>query len=419
MTRVATVSADTPFHERFIAGFCYPLRGAGLATCTALALAHYAVILPAFIGVIASFVLWTATWRYAATCMLHTANGYADPPDIGADENPAAGRGLTAVHLFAVALCILSGVFYPPAVWPLMILFAVTLPAIDMSLAFDGSIELALSPVTWWEVMRRFGSAYLIPVGLNLAIGALIVGASVATSFLPRLLSLPLFAFAYTYLIILNLHLMGAMIHARHERFGLTPEAETLAAENGQDEDAQLLHHVQAMASADRRGALGMLAARLQHRSAPPPLHQAYRDLLRREGLHDGLLVHGQIWIAALMANGESRRALGVAQECMELDAHFIPDDPATAGPLAELAARSGMNRLALRLSRGFLARWPRSPEAPHFGLLAARLLAATPDRQAEAAVLLGKLVAAWPDHPLRGEFDALSQQLHEHTKSA
>ncbi len=419
MTRVATVSPDTPFLERFIAGFGYPLRGAGLATCTALALAHYAVILPAFIGVFATFALWTATWRYAATCMLHTANGYADPPNIGVDENPAAGRGLTAVHLFAVALCMLSGVFYPPAVWPLMILFAITLPAIDMSLAFDGSIELALGPVTWWEVMRRFGSAYLIPVGLNLAAGALIVGASAATSLLPRLLSLPLFAFAYTYLIILNLHLMGAMIHQRHERFGLTPEAQALAAENGQDEDSQLLLDVQAIASTDRHAALGMLAARLQHRGAPPSLHQAYRDLLRQEGLRDALLVHGQIWIAALMANGESRRALGIAQECMELDTHFVPDDPTTAGPLAELAARSGMHRLAVRLCRGFLAQWPRSPEAPHYGLLAARLLAAMTDRQAEAAVLLGKLVTIWPDHPLRGEFDALSQQLHEHTKSA
>jgi hypothetical protein len=173
------------------------------------------------------------------------------------------------------------------------------------------------------------------------------------------------------------------------------------------------------METTDRRGALGMLAARLQHRSAPPSLHQAYRDLLRQEGLRDALLVHGQIWIAALMANGESRRALGIVQECLELDSHFIPDDPTTAGPLAELAARSSMNRLALQLCRGFLAQWPRSPQAPHYGLVAVRLLAAMPDRQAEAAVLLGKLVAAWPDHPLRGEFDALSQQLHKHTKPA
>jgi hypothetical protein len=351
--------------------------------------------------------------------MLHTANGFADPPDLGADENPAAGRGLTAIHLFAVALCVASGMFYPPALWPLMILFAITLPAIDMSLAFDGSLEQAMSPVTWWEVMRRFGAAYLIPVALNLIIGGLIVTASVGSRFLPRLVALPLVAFAYTYLIILNLHLMGAMIHERHASFGLTPEADELVAENGQDEDTQLLHVVQATAATDRRGAIAMLVERLQHRGAPSSLHQAYRDLLRREGLRDALLVHGQIWIAALMANGESRRALGLVQECMELDAEFLPDDPTSAGHLAELAARSSMNRLALRLCRGFLAQWPRSPEAPRYGLLAARLLVATPDRQAEAAVLLGKLAAGWPDHPLRGEIDTLAQQLQRQNHSA
>ncbi|MBV8157218.1 MAG: hypothetical protein JO278_06155, partial [Dyella sp.] len=199
MPRIATVSPDTPFGERFVAGFGYPLRGGGLATCTALALAHYLVILPSYIGVFASFALWAATWRYAATCLLHTANGYADPPDIGVDDHPAAGNGLTAIHLFAVALCVVSSVFYPPALWPLVLLFAITLPAIDMSLAFDGSMEVAMSPVNWWEVMRRFGSSYLIPVGLNLATGVLIILASVATAFLPKLLSLPLFAFAYTY----------------------------------------------------------------------------------------------------------------------------------------------------------------------------------------------------------------------------
>ena len=114
-----------------------------------LALAHYLALLPSYIGVIAAFTLWGATWRYAATCLLHTANGYADPPDIGVDENPAAGNGLTAIHLFAFALCFVSGVFYPQALWPLVLLFALTLPAIDMSLAFDGSLELAMSPVNW------------------------------------------------------------------------------------------------------------------------------------------------------------------------------------------------------------------------------------------------------------------------------
>ncbi|HET6552745.1 MAG TPA: hypothetical protein VFG49_04335, partial [Dyella sp.] len=396
----------------FAAGLTYPLRGGGLATCVALAFAHYLALLPAFIGVLAGFALWACTWRYAATCLQHTANGFADPPDIGVDENPAAGNSLMAIHLFAFALCVLSAVFYPPALWPLIVLFAITLPAIDMSLAFDGNLEVAMSPVTWWEVMRRFGPSYLIPVGLNIATGMLIVLASVATAFMPKLLSLPLFAFAYTYLIILNLHLMGAMIHQRHESFGIEPEAEELVRESGQDEDAQLLQRVQATAEVDRTAALAMLVQRMQGRSAPASLHHAYRELLRQEDQRDALIEHGHILIAMQMANHEPRRALGLVQECMEIDAGFLPDEPAHVATLAELAARSGMTRLALRLCHGFLRRWPRSPDGPAAGLLAARLLGDELGQRMEAAVLLGKLAAAWPEHPLHADLVAMARRM-------
>lgn len=414
MKRIATVSPDTPFRERLLASFGYPLRGAALATCAALSLAHYLVLLPALIGVMVKFALWTATWRYAATCMLHTANGFADPPDLGVEENPSAGRGLTYIHLLAVALCVLSALFYPPMVWPLILLFALMLPAIDMSLAFDGNLEQAMSPVMWWEVISRFGSAYLIPVAINLATGALIVVASIATNVLPTLLSLPLFAFAYTYLIILNLHLMGAMIHQYHERFGITPESEMLVQQNGQDDDEQLLQAARALSTTDRRAALAMLATRLQDRQAPPSIHQAYRQLLRDEGLKDALLVHGQVWIAALIAANEPRRALGLVQECMDIDSAFVPDDPVNASIMAEQAAHAGMTRMAVKLCRGFLMHWPRSPECPRMGLLAARLLVDPLGQRAEAAVLLGKLMAAWPEHRLHGDMDALARQLRE-----
>ncbi|HET6554424.1 MAG TPA: hypothetical protein VFG49_12930, partial [Dyella sp.] len=63
MPRIATVTADTPLGERFAAGLTYPLRGGGLATCVALAFAHYLALLPAFIGVLAGFALWACTWR--------------------------------------------------------------------------------------------------------------------------------------------------------------------------------------------------------------------------------------------------------------------------------------------------------------------------------------------------------------------
>jgi hypothetical protein len=412
MPRIETVSADTPFNERLLSGFGYPLRGAALATCVVLALVHYVGLLPSYIGALASALVWAATWRYAADCMLHTANGYADPPDVGSDGNSASGWGLTAIHLLAAALCVLAVVFFPGMLWPVLLLSALALPAIDMSLAFDGNLALALNPVNWGRVIGSFGAAYLIPVAINLLLGALIVLASITTALLPRLLALPLFAFAYTYLIVLAFHLMGAMIHQRHEHFGLEPEAPKLARAGGQDADEELLAEVDALGQSDPAAATALLVARLQDRAAPAPLHLAYRRLLQRQNLRDGLLVHGQIWMAALIAQGESRRALGMLQECCGIDADFIPDDPRTCGELADLAARLGMSRIAIHLCRGYLAHWPRDPQIPHYGLLAARLLGEHPDQHAEAAQLLDQLATAWPDHPLRAEIDARRQRL-------
>ena len=412
MPRIETVAHDTPFAERLQAGFGYPLRGAALPTCVVMALLHYVGLLPSYIGVLASALVWAATWRYAADCLLHTANGYADPPDVGSDGNDSSGWGLTAIHLLIVAVCVIAIVFFPRLLLPVLILSALLLPAIDMSLAFDGNLALALNPLNWGRVIGSFGAAYLIPVAINLMLGVLIMLASIGAALLPRLLALPLFAFAYTYLIVLAFHLMGVLIHQRHERFGLEPEAPKLARAGGQDADEILLAEVDALAHDDQAAATARLVARMQDRVAPASLHLAYRRLLQRQNLRDGLLVHGQIWIAALMAQGEPRRALGLLQECCGIDAAFVPDDPRTCGELADLAARLGMKRIALHLCSGFLTHWPRDPQAPHYGLLAARQLAVHTDQHAEATALLDRLAAAWPEHPLRAEIDAQRRQL-------
>jgi hypothetical protein len=419
MPKVATVRADMPFLQRLPGAFGYPLRGAALASCVGLALAHYVGLLPSAIGTLASLMVWAATWRYAADCMLHTAHGFAEPPEVSLGGNESAGWALTAIHLLVAALCVLSIVFMPAALWPVLLAATLMLPAIDMSLAFEGNLAAALHPVQIWRVMSGFGLAYLVPVAINLAVASLVMLTSLATGLLPRILALPLYAFAYTYLVVLGFHLMGAMIHERHEHFGVAPEAERLVADSGRDDDERLLDAVNERAEEQPRAAIDMLVARLQDRSAPAALHLAYRRLLRQEGLRDALLVHGQIWTAALLAGGEGKRALGLVQECIELEPSFLPDDPATTGPLAELAARLGMSRLAVKLCRGYLSAWPRAPEAPRIGLLAARELGLRLEQPAEALVLLRRLATQWPDHPARADLLALETQLLDTRKTS
>ncbi|MEO6925584.1 MAG: hypothetical protein ABI129_02860 [Rhodanobacter sp.] len=412
MPRIEVVAADTPFGTRLISGFSYPLRGVGLATCTVLALIHYVGLLPSYIGALGSVLVWAATWRYAADCMLHTANGYADPPDVGLDSNHTAGWGLTAIHLLVVALCVLAVVFWPQLLGPVLILAVLVLPAIDMSLAFDANMALALNPLNWARIVHGFGLAYLVPVAINLLLGITIVLASLSSALLPRVFALPLFGFAYSWLTVLAFHLMGVLIHQRHEQFGMEPAAPLLARAAGQDDDEILLQEVATLEPTDVQAATGLLVERLRTRSAPASIHLAYRKLLQHQQLRDALLVHGQIWIAALIAQGESRRALGVLQECLGLDPDFIPDDPHTCGDLADLAARLGISRIALTLCHGYLQHWPRDTQAPHYGLLAVRVLREHADGHAEAIQLLNRLAAAWPEHPLRTEIEQQRQHL-------
>jgi len=415
--RIRTVDPDTPLGERFADGLGYPLRGAALPTLVGLALVHYVSLLPLTLGLLGSLLVWGATWRYAAECMLHTANGFADPPDVGLGDSDRAAWGLTFVHVLAALFCVAMPFYSPILFAPTLLAVALVLPAIDMALAFDGSVLLALNPGHWGEIIRRFGWTYLIPVTINLAVGILAVLASMVSAMLPRLLSLPLFAFAYGYLIVLGFHLMGAMIHRRHEHFGLTPEAEVLVEALGKNDDQRLLDRVKELAAVDPMAATQLLVPRLQDREAPVELHQAYRDLLRRQNLTDALLVHGQIRIAALMANNESRKALGMVQDCTAIDPNFLPDDPGNAGALAEIAARSGMRRMSLKLCRGWLARWPRDGRAPAVALLAAKELEAE-GQAMEASVLLGRVAAAWTDHPQHGELLARIQQLQSGTRA-
>jgi hypothetical protein len=382
-----------------------------------LALVHYVGLLPLFLGTAGSLLVWGATWRYAAECMLHTANGFADPPDVGLGDSDRAAWGLTVVHMLAATFCV-AMTFYSPALFgPALLAVALALPAIDMALAFDGNLLLALNPGHWGEIIRRFGWSYLVPVGINLAVGVLALLATLITARLPRLFSLPLFGFAYTYLIVLGFHLMGAMIHRRHEHFGLTPEAEVLAEALGSNDDQRLLDHARELAAHDPMAATRLLVPRLQDREAPAELHQAYRDLLRRQNLRDALLVHGQIRIAALVANDEPRRALAMLQDCVAIDPDFLPDDPGNAGALIELAARSGMRRTALKLCRGWLASWPRDGRAPAVALIAARELEAE-GKPVEASVLLGRVASTWADHPQHGELLARIRQLQPGTRA-
>jgi hypothetical protein len=412
MPRHALADASTPFTQRILMGVRYPLRGAALGTIFAIALFELLTFVPIMLlRLLVLFVSWAALYTYAIECLRHTADGYADPPEMTINTEDSTGVALILIQLTGNALAILAMFFWGVPGLLVSLVFAFVLPIMTMSLTFDGA-EAALNPLTWFAVVGRLGGDYLLLFVIVVAVALIQAGAFYALAERgPTFFGTAAFYLLANYLTLYSFHLMGALIHHRHESLGYQPESEVIADAADPDNDDALLGHVNLIARDDIPGATDILTERLREGLAPVAMHTRYRDLLRVQGRLPELLVHGQIWIAALVQSHEERRALGVVQDCIDVDPAFLPDATITCGPLADTAAHGGMTRLALHLALGYLRTWSGDMGAPHYGVLAMRMH----ERQreaAEAAALGRRLLAAYPEHPLRVDIEALLDTL-------
>lgn len=404
VSRRPTVDASVPLFDRLRSAPLYPLRGAALAALLTLTAARLLVgLLPGAFAWSLGFLIWVSVFMYALECLRHTADGYARPPEVSLHPNNGPGIALLLVQALAIVLTSLAYYLFPP-LWLVLGILIVVLPAMTMSLAFGDSAMAAFNPALLVRAIGGLGPAYLLPLGLEALRMLVYLTAVRQHGFVDR----TLWALLTTYLVLLDFHVMGAIMHRYHERIGHLPESATLAAAGGLGVDEQLLEDVRALADEGDAGAAEtLLRERIAERNAPAAVHMAYRRLLRARDARDALLAHAQTCIATLLAGGEVRRALAVARESVELDAHFMPDDPAIAAELADAAAAQGMTHLALKLARGYPNTWPRDARAPHYGLVAARLLAERMGQRAEAGVLASKLARAYAGHPEHAEIEA------------
>jgi arginine exporter protein ArgO len=419
MPRHQLADADTPFAERVRIGWRYPMRGAAPLTIGAITLFESVAFLPiVLLKLLVIGLGWMALYTYAFECLRHTADGYADPPEMAVNTEDRTSIALIMIQLTGNAIAVLAPIFFGIPGVLVSLVFAFVLPVITMSLTFDG-VGAALNPATWVAAISRLGGSYMLLFAIMLASSLLQAAAQYAMKdHGPTFFGTLGYYLIANYLTIYNFHLMGALIHHKHEALGYYPESVTLAAAAEPDDDTALLSHVNLIARDDVPGATDILTERLREGLAPPGLHARYRELLRAQDRLPELLVHGQIWIAALVVARESRRALGVVKDCLDVDPAFLPDDTLTCGPLADTAAHGGMARLALHLALGYLHTWPRDMGAPHYGLLAVRMHERL-DQTHEAATLARQLLMDYPEHPLTMDIEALLATLSPARKVA
>ncbi|QWT21131.1 hypothetical protein KPL74_03745 [Bacillus sp. NP157] len=419
MPRVALADASIPFNQRIVSGFRYPMRGSAPITILAVAAFDLLAYIPMMgLRLLVIGLGWVALYTYAFACLRHTADGFENPPEMAMNSEDQAARALIIIQLFGNAMALLAPLFFGVPGLLVSVAVALVLPVVTMSLTFDG-VGAALNPLTWVAAIGRIGGDYFKLFGVMLATSLLQTGAQYAMQQRgPLFLGTAAYYLVANYLAIYNFHLMGALIHHHHEKLGYRPEAEVLAEMANPADDVALLDHVNQIARDDVPAATDILTERIREGITPAPMHTRYRELLRAQGRLPELLVHGQIWIAALVAGGETRRALGVVQDCLGVDPAFVPDASNTCGPLADTAAHAGMPRLALQLALGYLRLWPGDMGAPHYGLLAVRMHLQLEERD-KAAHLARSLLASYEGHPLTQDINALLDTLDPARKVA
>jgi hypothetical protein len=401
MPHVALADASVPFNQRIISGFRYPLRGAAPVTIGAIAVFDLLAYFPMMgLRLLVVGLGWIALYTYAFACLRHSADGFENPPEMAMNSEDKAALALIVIQLTGNALAILAPLLFGVSGLLVSLVVAFVLPVMTMSLTFDG-VGAALNPLTWVAAISRIGVDYFKLFAVVLATGLLQAGAQYAMQQRgPMFLGTLVYYLVANYLALYNFHLMGALIHHHHERLGYHPEAEALIEAIHPDDDDALLAHVNEIARDDIPAATDILTERIREGLTPAPLHLRYRQLLRAQERMPELLVHGQIWIAALVAGGETRRALGVVQDCIGIDPAFVPDATNTCGPLADTAAHGGMPRLALQLALGYLRLWPGDMGAPNYGLLAVQMHFRLEERE-QAATLARSLLHAYSGHPV------------------
>lgn len=405
--------AITPFWQRLREITLYPSRPAALMTVVLLALLRLLAFLPG-VGWIVGLAIWVAVYKYAFEVLRDSANGRTEPPEGSLNVDESLGWGGIGLQFMFVLLNVLALVLLPaPLALLVVLLLALGMPGAVMSYAMDENFWHALNPATWLAVMARLGWPYFLAVILILVIN---LGAQNAQGLvarvMPQFIGIPIFYCIAHYALIATYHLMGYLIYQYHDVLGYEPKEQVvlkrpLDADQGVLDDADEL-----VQQGETDAAAAMLRGHLRERGGSDAVHAQYRKLLRRANDRAELLRHAQERLPALLAQDKDKAALDLLHETLLLDPGFAPPLAEQVTRLAGQAAQLGQAQLALRLLQGFAKRFPKSPDIPANYLLAARLLSERMGKDAEARALLRQLKAAFPQHELMPQVDALLAML-------
>ncbi|MDN5924369.1 MAG: hypothetical protein L0H70_05155 [Xanthomonadales bacterium] len=391
-----------PFWNRLPAILRYPLHMGALLTVVVLGLAHLLSYVP--LGWLWVLLATVAMYRYAFDCLLASANGELEPPEIGLSDDDGMGWRFIGLIITLMVFVIVCGIFLGRGVFVVALLLAFALPGIIITLALEQSVLRSLNPGKWLAVITRIGWPYLAAFGLCVVV---LLSETQAKGWvaqlMPAAMASVLIAIIGNYAMLVGFHLMGYLVYQYHDALGFDaagPQATGPLARPDPDQDV-LDEAAQLVRDGHPEAATACLRSHLRGRGGTPKVHQQYRKLLHLSGDQAGLLKHGQEHVSTLMAQDKDREALALVRDCQTLDPKFGPPHAEQVTRLARLAADSGQAKLALSLLSGFHQRFPKSPDIVRNYVLAATLMHEHLGQDAKAHSLLSSLKSNNPDKAL------------------
>ena len=390
--------------------FKYPFRPRVFPTLAFISVASALTLIP-FLGLLFWLFLWAMLFKVSYEILTSTASGMMDgPPSVTQMSGGIMFKHMGLLLLMALVYVLVAGVIGLPVVAIALSVFMVlALPAAIMTLAMTQSLLAALNPATWVRIIRTTGLAYLLT---SIFLLLLILSQDQAASFLlpvvgDRLIILVILSwFITTYFMAASFHLLGYLLYQFHEELGIDATLDTEPGGEGGKSESPALDEARSLIKAGRADeAVAFLADEIDNQGAEIPVHEFYRELLRKRGDHKDLVDHGKQLIPILVhAAEEPDQALDVAEECLKIDPKFQVSNPNDILPLARRASEQGRHRLVLRLTSGFARNQGEHRDLVENYFLAARSMIETGEPPEKAAVLVGKLRKRFPDHPLQSE---------------
>jgi hypothetical protein len=391
----------------------WPLRPPTVAWLGGMALAsvlvQLSVLLSPLLAVVLAVAWWMLAFKLASEALETVAAGHeGDAHYAGYAGDGVAFRQLVlgVVLLVAGALCWRFGGMGARVAFGALV--ALLLPAVIVVLVLEDSVLSAFDPRNWLLLLRGVGADYVVVAGQAAAL-AIAVGFALAlsSSLLPALLAAGLAHGLVFYWLLATYRALGVLIDRHRDALAGPDEAPAAPApELATPEERVALREAQdRIAAGEPAAAAAVLDRLIRGRGATAPVHARYRALLATLGDEAGLQAHAHAYIATLLHLGKRRDALALYLDARGRDPGFELADPQALSDLIAAAAGQQHSQLAVALAEEFARRFPRDRDLVLNGLTAARLMDRL-GREAEAAALLRRLLAAQPEHPLAPELE-------------